>query len=48
MLTLFLCVCRIAQENAATKERVMRAIGGEITEEFVSLEFATIAQEVVR
>lgn len=39
---------RIAQENAATKERVVRAIGGEITEEFVSLEFATIAQEVVR
>ena len=46
----FVCVCvnRISEENAATKERVAGVICGEITEELISLEYTRIAAEIVR
>lgn len=50
ILCVVVCVCvnRISEENAATKERVAGAICGEITEELISLEYTRIAAEIVR
>ena len=47
---IILCVCvnRISEENAGTKERVAGVICGEITEELISLEYTRIAAEIVR
>ena len=50
IINIFVCVCvnRISEENAATKERVAGVICGEVTEELISLEYRRIAAQIVR